>query len=345
MSTKYTIDYVREQFALEGYILLSNNYINTKTKLKFICNNNHVGDITFERWLIGRRCRYCAGNVRYSIEYIKEQFSKENYVLLTKHYKNAHTYLEYKCPNGHIGNITWNKWQQGRRCGKCYGTHKLGIDFIKKEFLKDGYILLSTNYIDSNSKLLYLCPNGHIHHITWTNWRYNKRCPYCAGNLKKDILFIKKQFEKEGYVLISNEYTNSSTKLKYKCPNGHIHLKTWSDWNSGYRCPTCAIIKRTGSSSPNWKGGKSFESYCLVWYDKEYKDDIKQRDNNICQNPCCFHTAKRIAIHHIDYDKQNCHPSNLITLCTSCNSRANKYRDWHKEWYQILMNKKYGYVY
>jgi 5-methylcytosine-specific restriction endonuclease McrA len=30
-----------------------------------------------------------------------------------------------------------------------------------------------------------------------------------------------------------------------------------------------------------------------------------------------------LAIHHIDGNKQNCNPDNLITLCKSCHSRTN----------------------
>lgn len=32
--------------------------------------------------------------------------------------------------------------------------------------------------------------------------------------------FVKEQFEKEGYVLLSEEYKDSNTLLLYRCPNG-----------------------------------------------------------------------------------------------------------------------------
>ena len=31
---------------------------------------------------------------------------------------------------------------------------------------------------------------------------------------------------------------------------------------------------------------------------------------------------------HIDYDKKNCNPENLITLCNHCNIKVNKNRDY-----------------
>ena len=100
-----------------------------------------------------------------------------------------------------------------------------------------------------------------------------------------------------------------------------------------------------GPDNPNWKGGISCEPYCFEWSSKEFKDLIKERDNYVCQNPDCRNNSKRLCVHHIDYNKKNCTTNNLITLCTSCNTRANYDREWYIGYYKILMRKKYGYKY
>lgn len=56
--------------------------------------------------------------------------------------------------------------------------------------------------------------------------------------------FVKEQFKKEGYELLSKEYVNSRTKLKYRCLEGHEHSISWSDWQIGRRCFICAVEKR-----------------------------------------------------------------------------------------------------
>jgi len=94
-----------------------------------------------------------------------------------------------------------------------------------------------------------------------------------------------------------------------------------------------------GHKNPNWKGGIMHEPYCGVWGDKEYKWDIKKRDSFRCQNPDCWGTSDILCIHHIDYDKKHCHPDNLITVCHSCNIRANYQRRWHKSWYNAIMQR------
>jgi hypothetical protein len=100
-------------------------------------------------------------------------------------------------------------------------------------------------------------------------------------------------------------------------------------------------ISLSGENHPNWKGGISCEPYCEQWKDEEYKESIKERDGYICLNPECNKNSNRLSIHHIDYNKKNCHPLNLITLCVSCNSKANTNRKWHEEWYKAIISKRY----
>jgi len=44
--------------------------------------------------------------------------------------------------------------------------------------------------------------------------------------------------------------------------------------------------------------------------------------------------GKVLTIHHIDYNKQNCKENNLITLCGSCNTRANFNRSYWVDFYK-----------
>jgi hypothetical protein len=103
--------------------------------------------------------------------------------------------------------------------------------------------------------------------------------------------------------------------------------------------------KYMGPESSQWRGGISCEPYCDVWLDKDFKDSIKERDENKCLNPDCWSNTKRLSLHHINYNKKDCKLTNLITLCISCNGRANKDRDWHQSWYQTILYRKYGYEY
>lgn len=77
-------------------------------------------------------------------------------------------------------------------------------------------------------------------------------------------------------------------------------------------------VYQRGEKNPNWKGGKSFEPYTIDWT-QTLKRSIRERDHYICQ--LCSQYGN--TVHHIDYNKKNCNPNNLITLCRGCNGRVN----------------------
>lgn len=75
-----------------------------------------------------------------------------------------------------------------------------------------------------------------------------------------------------------------------------------------------------GNKNPNWKGGVYFSFYGEDWTE-DLKKFIRNRDNNRCQFPECEHKNFVQCVHHIDGNKLNCQPSNLITLCKKCHQK------------------------
>jgi len=136
------------------------------------------------------------------------------------------------------------------------GKKQLTLEFVKGEFEKEGYALLTRDYINCSQKLEYICPKGHQHIISWDNWKAGHRCAYCAGQGKPDISYLRKYFEGFGYTLLSSGYKNDLSKLKYKCPNGHTHSMRWGNFRNGKRCPSCAKINNSlskkGDKHYNW---------------------------------------------------------------------------------------------
>jgi hypothetical protein len=103
------------------------------------------------------------------------------------------------------------------------------------------------------------------------------------------------------------------------------------------------IRKHSGENNPNWKGGISGEPLYNRDWDKELKEKIRQRDNYQCQE--CFivqsKLKRKLHIHHIDYDKENCDPNNLISLCHSCHVKTNnKNREKWTEHFKLKIFEK-----
>jgi len=92
--------------------------------------------------------------------------------------------------------------------------------------------------------------------------------------------------------------------------------------------------KTKGEKNYNWQGGKSFEPYS-VDCTETLRRAIRERDHYICQLCNLYGNA----VHHIDYNKQNCNPNNLITLCRSCNSKVNKDRNYWINYFSNLFSQ------
>lgn len=98
--------------------------------------------------------------------------------------------------------------------------------------------------------------------------------------------------------------------------------------------------KISGPDSHLWRGGciNSRKAYGLNWTNN-LREQIWFRDNGLCQNPSCFlrENGRRHSCHHIDYNKTNIIPSNLITLCSSCHTKTTHgNRDHWMEYYQNI---------
>jgi len=103
------------------------------------------------------------------------------------------------------------------------------------------------------------------------------------------------------------------------------------------RCSVCWYKFNTGGNHPNWQGGTSNAPYPYE-FNKKLKDLIRERDNYTCQ--VCDIKEKdfyrKLDIHHIDYDKDNLDPRNLISLCQSCHSRTNFKREYWQKYFAEL---------
>lgn len=131
----------------------------------------------------------------------------------------------------------------------------------------------------------------------------------------------------------------SLAKLGRRLPENHRkhiaqslqgHEGYWTNRHHSYSYKLKMSLRLRGSNGPGWKGGISSLPYAKEWT-RYLKYQIKERDNFQCQNPCCKKKGGKIHIHHVDYDKLNCTPSNLICLCSHCHSRTQHNRDcWQR---------------
>lgn len=169
------------------------------------------------------------------------------------------------------------------------------------------------------------------------NYKDGKYCPpFCCKNCGKEISLTgflgkgrcKKCANRLSIILrtkIRRIFKGSSHPCwkggKPKCIDCRKRL---ASYNSTY-CDKCKYL---GKRNPNYIHGKGNDPYPLE-FSSRLKLKIRKRDKFTCQK-CNLTEEKyfkkynrKLTIHHVDYDKQNCKENNLITLCCQCNNKVN----------------------
>lgn len=162
-----------------------------------------------------------------------------------------------------------------------------------------------------------LCQCGCGQSVNW-NQRKNKWYTYATGHYHTLQLFHNKQRLKQEYVQKKRTITSIAAEFDVSASTvAHAMEKVGMPRRSQAESLRLSGAVR-GANNPNWKGGVANWSYSHDWQSLSRR--IKNRDNWTCQ--LCGEPKPRqrclLHVHHIDGDKTNNHPCNLITLCPSC---------------------------
>lgn len=149
-------------------------------------------------------------------------------------------------------------------------------------------------------------------------WNIRKNCwnIYICGHNVRDL----KTRRKISKTLTGRKHTDETKRKISKSQKGKKlskeHKKKISDAHKGMGEPYA------GERNHKWRGGVSYKSYPLEYL--KSREKIRERDNHTCQ--LCGKTKQpngyKLDVHHIDYNKRNSNPKNLITLCSSCNKEV-----------------------
>ena len=151
---------------------------------------------------------------------------------------------------------------------------KLTYEEVKAVFEANGNELISTEYINSDTPLEYICDCGRPDKKRFTKYKQGSRCKKCAEE-KRKLTFeqVKNIFESKGNELISAEYINSDAPLDYICDCGKPDKKSLYNFKNGQRCNDCGIKKRSASRKISYKEVREvFENKGNELISKEYID-------------------------------------------------------------------------
>lgn len=123
----------------------------------------------------------------------------------------------------------------------------------------------------------------------------------------------------------SSEKGRKNKKQWYEKWKKNLGVMDWDDW---------VMYRKNKATTPEDRTyPKEFNA--------ELKEKIKERDDYQCKMCSMVEPisqalwGRSLAVHHIDYNKKNCDPMNLTTLCIRCNSAANYYREYWEVYHGI----------
>ena len=125
------IEQMKQLAIIRGGMCLSEEYINSKSKLKWQCKKGHIWEASQNSVECGKSwCPSCYGNLKLTIEQMKRIAIKRGGVCLSEEYINGSTKLKWQCKKGHI----WEASQNSVECSETWCPHclKLTIEQMKQ---------------------------------------------------------------------------------------------------------------------------------------------------------------------------------------------------------------------
>ena len=149
----------------------------------------------------------------------------------------------------------------------------------------------------------------------------DKRIKGChiRPHTERTKMIIKEKRAKQIITEETKKKISKSNKGKHSIPKTDETKRKISEARKG---------KYNGKNHHDWQGGISFEPYGLE-FNNDLREVVRNRDRRKCF--ICEKTElenrEKLTVHHIDYNKQNNNPNNLITLCRGCHIKTNSNRD------------------
>ena len=160
---------------------VSSEYLTTHHKLTWECEYGHQWNAIPSAVRRGSWCPTCSGHKKPTIEDMQELASKKNGRCLSNQYTSTHVKLLWQCEKGHQWEARPSGIKSGAWCPKCSGNVKMTIEDMHTLAKNNEGKCLSPEYINTDTKLLWECKEGH----QWKTIPYLVKkgswCPKCRN--------------------------------------------------------------------------------------------------------------------------------------------------------------------
>ena len=248
---RLTLHELRQIAAKKGGQCLSLEYANSSKLLRWRCSVGHEWQARAHSIRAGGWCPACAHNQRLKLEEMQEIARERGGRCLSTAYENGCTPLLWECNLRHRWKALPARVKNGSRrkgtwCPECYRLRrtvhaKHSIAEMRDLAIARGGKCLSSEYVDSKSKLVWQCARGHHWQALPSSVVQGSWCPACAHNQRLRLSEFQDLAASRGGACLSRTYVNERTHLRWCCAEGHRWNATPEKVKRGSWCPTCAI--------------------------------------------------------------------------------------------------------
>ena len=143
--------------------------------------------------------------------------------------------------------------------------------------------------------------------------------------------------------IVSRETCERISKSKTGKKLSEESRRNISKGKRGIKRPDVSIRLR-GSKCHLWKGGISFEPYC-VKFSREFKDRVRAFFGYHCVECGNVGIGEKLHVHHVNFNKMSCCDDTIplfVSLCRSCHAKTNFNRDYWETHFTDMINNYYS---
>lgn len=257
---KYVEVKARAHARLQGFVtrhggtIISPAYKGSGTMLRFRCADGHEFSQLPRNILIGSWCLECAGSSRggtrkqqalrrqETLRRIELMAKKRGGKLLAPVGGRTMGKVRIRCERGHIWEELPKRVDDIKWCPKCRQESLLAL--MRRLARERGGACLSAACRKSSDHLQWRCARGHRFEAIASSVSRGRWCSKCRWFPRDSIERMNEIARERGGLCLSRRYVNKSTKLRWRCLEGHVWDAHPSSVLQGSWCPVCRLFGR-----------------------------------------------------------------------------------------------------
>jgi hypothetical protein len=222
-------------------------YDRSNVKMPWRCAENHQWEATASSVQQGSWCPVCAGTVLLGMPAMRAMAAGRGGECVSARYVNIWTPLLWRCAEGHEWKAVPEKVRHhGTWCPFCARRSSKTLEDLQALAGPFGGTCLARRVTTIHDHYRWRCRLGHVFTASAHDVQQGHWCRRCRGRVQDDLARMRRLARRRGGECLASEYVNATTKLWWRCRDGHEWDALPGSIVQGTWCPVCG---HAGSST------------------------------------------------------------------------------------------------